>query len=233
MSKLLWMPALWLALAIWLAGCATVPFEPVPWTALPDEVDPDAVPEAFAAALPVRFVSEDTLVFRFFWREIAALGYTRIDREAGTFAVICLNHLGVQLFYITGDRQQTTLEYAIPEFADRPEFVEAIGEDIRRLYFDLLPAAEAQVAIGSDRLSFTLHQDNRRVRHIFGGPRLFLRQKRARQGWRRLWDVTYYEYRQVNGQWLPRGMVLRNHRQNYRLTLRIREVSIEDQPNKD
>lgn len=181
--------------------------------------------EEFATALPKRFVSEETLVFRFFRRKIAALGYSRIDRQAGTFEVLCLNHLGIQLFYLTGDKHTTELKYAIPEFAEHPEFIEAVGEDIRRIHFHLMPDPEARIDIRRNRIIFSQNTEDGTLEHVFGGPELLLYSKRLRGNWRTIWEVNYYEHEKQNQGLVPRGVVLRNRQHNYRLTLRIREIS--------
>ncbi len=195
----------------------------------PGDVEPDSVVARFDERLPSAFETENTIIFRFFRNEIAALGYARVDREAGSFEIVCVNHMGVMLFHIAGDEDGNHLRYAMPEFKEHPEFVDALGEDVRRVYFDLSPAEPAGARLRRDRITYRRDRNGTSDRFVFGGEENLLIEKSERTRWRTLWKVNYYEYFQVSGDErqdyvFPRGIMLHNRRYRYRLIIRTRSV---------
>lgn len=214
-----------LVILLWLTGCASVPFKETPLTPLPEELSPEKTRQEFKDRLPNRFTSEETLIFSFLWRELAVLGYSNIDRREETFEVMALNHLGIQLFYITGDRANVKLQYAIPEFAEQPELIDAIGNDIRRVYFNMIPDSEAEPTIYHNRLVFSQKMNGGTLQHVFGGKKLNLIEKKFRRGLSRKWEVKYYEYAPLDNFNFPRGIILRNRDHGYRLIIKIRDIS--------
>ncbi len=101
----------------------------------------------------------------------------------------------------------------------------SVAEDIRRIYFDLLPSPRAQVAVRRHRVVFSESTGDGTLRHVFGGENLVLLEKSFRQGWFRRWRVMYYEYEPNKGWLVPRGIVLHNRRYNYRLVVKIRDLT--------
>lgn len=217
-----------LVVAFGLSGCRTVPFEKPVWVDLPDVVDARGVAMDFAARIPERFETENTLVFQFLWREIAVLGYAKVDRVERTFEVLCMNHMGVQLFHLSGDAQGSRLRYALPEFEKRPEFAEAVGEDIRAVYFDLVPGAGAEADVRSDRIEYSeLFNDGDAREFVFGGGDLRLLRKRIRIDGDVIRVVSFYEYQDRDGRVYPGGIVLDNREYRYRLIIKTREMRFE------
>src|ERR1700675_2508793 len=103
-----------LVLLATVAGCAKLPFsaEPLPALANPD---PQAMRENFARALPNRFISDDTIVIQApFHDDLAVLDVLRMDRSAGKFELVALNHLGIKLFDLSGDRANVSVGYVLP-----------------------------------------------------------------------------------------------------------------------
>ena len=213
-----------------LAGCFTVPFEEPEMAPLAADVNPATLPVRFADRLPAQFETENTLVFQVFWKEIAALGYAKVDREAETFEVLCLNHLGVQLFHLSGDTDGNHLRYAIPEFKKHPEFVDAVGSDIRYVYFNLIPDADAAAEVKEDRVIYRETSEGRQVTEfMFGGSQLALLEKKTVNGRKTDRTARFYEYEERTGgnTLFPGGIVLHNPAQNYRLVIKTRGVTLE------
>ncbi len=211
-------------------ACYSPPFRP-PELVPTGDAEPRAVADRYARALPDRFETENTIIFRFFRNEIAALGYARVDRTDRTFEIVCLNHMGAQLFHISGDADgKNHLKYAIPEFREHPEFTDAVGNDIRRVYFDLIPAASAEPELHRNRISFEQRENDINIEYVFGGEGQHLLQKRARTRWRVRWEVAFYEYFPVSDgratYVFPRGIVLHNRRHRYRLIIKTRSVEL-------
>jgi len=220
-----------LAFICLLAGaCYSPPFKEPELRPVEDSDPYDAV-ESFKRRLPESFETENTIQLRFFRHSIAALGYASVNRSEGTFEFACVNHMGMQLFHITGERDGSKLTYAIPEFKERPEFAEALGEDIRRIYFDLLPEEGAKAKLHRRHFTFKRSKDDKEtVEYKFGGKQNALLRKRAKAGWRTNWEASFYEYFEVtDGEdvyLFPRGIVLHNRRHRYRLIVRTRSVEL-------
>ncbi len=221
-----------LLLVVALCGCYSAPFERPQMVPIGD-VTPAEVRDGFAARLPERYETEDTLIFRFLWRKIAVLGYTRVDRAERRFEALCLNHIGVPLFSIGGDAEGNYLRRAMPEFAEREELTERVAADIRRIAFDLVPPPGAEAQVLKDRVIFRQSRPDGAMEYVFGGPGLLLLKKRFIAGGRRRWEVAFYEYAGPDGYVHPGGIVLHNREGRYRLIVRTRDVTFDVEPFSD
>lgn len=205
-----------------LVGCTSVPFaEPV----LPplDERAPAAVAQAYREALPTRFTADVSMVIELPWHRLAVLGCLRVDRVAGTFELVGLSHLGFKLFQLAGDRQGVQVRFAAPVFAARTALLQALAEDCRRSYLELVPPDEAEVLTERDCLRFLVPgEDGGRVEYVFGGVGTHLLQKRVGHGWGRPWQVAFYEYGTESGGLFPRGIVVDNRQFGHRLIIKHR-----------
>ena len=215
-----------------LVGCYSPPFKETEMVPL-GAVDPDEVVRAYQRQIADRYESEETLVLRLFWKEIAVLGYTRVDRGAGAFETACFNHLGISLFHVSGDPQGDRLRYGLSEFKKYPKFPERVGTDIRRINFELVPDEDAQAKVLQDRVIFQEKRDNGMLEYVFGGPDILLLKKRFLEsgwlGWTLRWEVSFYEYTRAGDYVYPRGVVLYDRENHYRLIVRRRDVTFDVQ----
>lgn len=209
------------------AGCASVPFVAVPTPVLQDP-DPAAMRSAWSARLPTRFTTEDTVVIDFPGNSLALLGFLRVDRAAGTFEVQGMNHLGGRAFLISGDLQKTAVLFAVPPLAERPKVLQALAQDIRSMYFDLVPDQAARVRIGARRVRYTEDRGDGKTEFIMGGADGVLLEKRLTH-WRwPVWRIKFYDYTPAAEGVFPRGMVLDNARYHYRVVVKSRSLWIEE-----
>ncbi len=174
----------WAALAMLLlapiAGCAAEPFVRPPLPLLND-VNPQAMRDSFADRLPARFTSDDTLIIQApFHHDVAILGVLRVNRAAGTFEMVGLNQLGVQLFYLSGDRNGEAVRSAIGPLQKQKDVLLAIAQDIRRMYFNLVPEKDAKIEIDSTTVRFTQATKHGELVYEFGGDPAVLLEKRHR-----------------------------------------------------
>ena len=130
-------------LLIVMAGCAKAPFAQPSMPALTNP-NPQAIRSAFDRSTPKRFTSDDTVIISAPLNKMAALGMLRVDRTAGTFDLMCLNHMGVELFLLSGNREKTEIRFAIPPLLEQKTVLNAIAQDIRNMYLDVLPSPQAQ-----------------------------------------------------------------------------------------
>ncbi len=209
-----------------LAGCASVPFAAVP-TPLLHDPDPTAMRSAWSASLPTRFTTEDTVIIEFPGNSMAFLGFLRIDRATGTFDVQGMNHLGLRAFLISGDPRKTEVRFAAPPLAENPKVLESIAQDIRHMYFDLVPDQTARVRVGARSVRYTEARPGAEIEFVMGGADGVLLEKRLTRWIWPVWRVRFYEYAPTVEGVFPRGIVLDNARFHYRIVVKSRSLRIE------
>jgi len=210
-----------------IGGCAGEPFvrEPLPVQHHPD---PSAIRDEFARTMTDRFISDDTVIIQApFRNDLAVLGVLRVDRVAGTFELVGLNHLGVKLFDLNGDRQGTTVRFAIPPLMKQQEVLVAMGDDIRRMYFDLLPGHSAAAQIERTDVKFTQKEPGGRLVYEFGGRPGVLLEKKLIGFFGAVWRVRYYRYESQGASLYPRGIVMDNSWFHYRIIVKNRDREIQ------
>lgn len=209
----------WTAVAIclWLTGCATAPF-PAPEPFAATDIAPEQVPAAFAQRLAPRYELAQALVFRFYLREIAALGYVSVDVPERSFAMACLNPVGIKLFELVGKNGDVSARFVAPEIEKHGgELAQAAGADLMRAYFDWSPPAGTPGRIRKGRLTFAVDDAAGRTEYRYGGRDGHLAEKVRIEEGRERWRVEYRDYRRVAGGWIPAGIVIHNRRYGYRL----------------
>ena len=211
----------WLVLLVIIAaGCTHEPFTREPLPAL-QNADPNAMRESFARALPERFVSDDTIIVQApFHDQIAILGVIQVDRVKGTFEVIGLNKVGIKLFDLAGDRHNTTVRYAIPPLMEHKDILIAAGDEIRRMYFNLVPEPAASAEIEKTDVKYT---SGKMVYELGGNPTALL-EKRENGFWGPTWRVQYFRYTSDSGRLYPRGLVMDNGTYHYRIIVKNRDI---------
>lgn len=208
------------------AGCARVPFQEAPRVSL-ESVDPRRAVEEFQTRLPENFQVLNSVVFDYNWRSFLGIGYVGIDRRADTFTLVCLNPMGVKLLELSGDRENIVTHYSVAALTQYGELGKAVGSDIRRVYFDLVPSAAAQVQKERYALRFREPAGTGQLEYVFAGPGPALVTKNYYEGGELLWRVSYFEYREQDGKYYPQGIILKNYQHGYRLTVRQKDSSLE------
>ncbi len=207
-----------------LSGCAAaVPFkEPAPASAVPD--DAAAPVSAFQRTLPDRFHLLSSIVFEYNWLTLSGIGYLEMNTPDRSYKVSCMNHMGVKLFEFSGDRTGLTYQYAIEPLARQGNIAAAVGEDIRRIYLDLVPSAEARFIHRKHAALYRERSGDGALEYEFSGEGMHLTRKTYREDHRAVWRVSYYEYREKEGKFFPMGIVFTNYRYGYRLIVRQKEI---------
>ncbi len=211
-------------LAAFLAGCAsTAPFKETAFVPL-DLVDPQAVVERFRSGNADSFQLLNSIVFEYTWFSFAGIGYLEINTADRSYKVACMNHMGVKLFEVTGNKDGVLSQSAIGPLADKGDIGRAVGDDIMRVYFDLVPSARARLARKKDRLVFRQPSGEGALEYVFAGEPTDLRTKTYYEDNRAVWRVSYYDYQPQDGKKFPLGIVLRNYQHGYRLVVRQKEL---------
>ncbi len=204
-------------------GCATAPFDPVPLQPLGD-VTAEQLRRTVAAREPERFAILQSAVFEYRGRAMAAICMTEIDVPQELFSVVGMTPMGVKLFQVAGRDGQLQESFLAPGLDEWDGVAEAIAKDIQRVYFDSVPAADARAHVWRRQALFRTLTDKGRLEHIVGGNPPVLIRKRLddRQG--TVWDVTYGEYTEHEGNLHAGGILLTHRRHGYRLVLRLKEI---------
>lgn len=212
-----------IAAAVSLSGCMTIPFEQPERLPVANLV-PDRVKEQFADTAPVKYLLMNSVVFRYRGHSMSGLGYISIDRPTRTFVVACMNHVGVKLFDIVGNDDGIDCRLAAEEFVKKKGFAEVVGNDIRNVYLDLIPPVDAETEKSPFAITFRTESEGTRTEYVFSGKNCLLTEKRRYESGKLIWKVGYYEYRNHAGKWFPSGIVLHNRKYKYRLIIRLKEV---------
>jgi len=206
------------------AGCAPIPFQktaPAPLAA----ADAPTVLERFKARMPDSFQLLTTVVFEYNWRTFAGIGTVQIHYVDQTFRVACMNPMGVKLFELSGDRGSVTTQYSIADFSKYGNVSAAVGSDIRKIYFDLVPGPGATVCTRTYRHVYRQPSGEGTLEYVFAGSAGDLIEKNYYGDDGIVWRVSYYEYRDQDGKRWPQGIVLMHYQYGYRLTIRQKELS--------
>ena len=209
-----------------LAGCAGVPFKSAEKAEIPAG-DPWAVCSVFGGKNPDKFSLLNTIEFNYGWfSRMSAIGAIELDGPGDRFVAACFTPLGIKLFEVGYSAGKLEPRYVFKQLAEKGDVARAVGEDIKKIYFDMLPAPGAAVKAGKYSLVFEGKRGDGVIRHIFAGPGANLVEKCFYGANGRLsWKVSYYEYETVNGKVFPGGIVLENVKYGYTLTVRLKKVN--------
>jgi hypothetical protein len=217
-------PLAMLAVTILAAGCSGIPFKEAPKVPV-DGTDPRAVVDRFASRIPGRFSLLVSLVFDYSMiRRMSALGTVEGDTARDRFTAAVVNQMGVKIMELASTGGKIEQRYLIGALAGKGDVAGAVGADIRRVYFGLLPAPSARVTSRKYRLVFDEKTPAGRERRVFSGPDAALTLKEGYERGDLSWRVYYFEYREIGGKLYPGGVVLDNFKHNYRLIVKLKEV---------
>ncbi len=214
---------LFLLLILSVAGCRSVPFKSIDYVRL-DDLDPNTLLEEFKAKLAQKLETVSSIVFEYKWQRFSALGYTQLDLAQERFQVSCMNPVGIKLFELTGDQNEIKSIFVLNELLQRGDLPRAVGEDIRRIYFNFTPSAQAKVKKEKYRIIFTQPSGAGKLVYVFAGDRQWLVEKHYFEKKRKLWSVFYYDYLTFGDRLYPAALIFKHHRFGYNLIIRLKEV---------
>ncbi|PKL52641.1 MAG: hypothetical protein CVV37_00130 [Nitrospira bacterium HGW-Nitrospira-1] len=217
-------PAVVLCLLALMIGCEGIPFK----KSLDESyssVDPSMVRERFQASIPERFLLLNTLVFEYNWKTFSGIGFVDVDTAERTCNLVSINQMGVKLFELSIDKDSINTLFALPEFTAKGNFGKMAGEDIKRVYFDLVPSKEAEINRKKFSVIFRQQEGEGIAEYVFSGPDQYLTEKTYYEKGGPVWRVSFYEYLNRDGKIYPGGTILKNYLYGYRLIIRLKEVS--------
>ncbi len=206
-----------------LHGCAVIPFQKTSFVPM-DSVEPQSLVEVFRNNSPVSFQIMNTIVFEYNWNKFSGIGYIYVDAAEKAFRVVCMNPLGVKLFELSGDKGGIVPHYVLEQFSKQGNFAATVGEDIRRIYFDLLPSPGAYVKKKKYEIKFSEPAEAGTMEYIFAGAGGYLVEKNYYEEKALTWGISYYEYLERDGRIYPRGIILNNYKYGYSLTIKLKDI---------
>ncbi len=206
-----------------ISGCTRVPFQKTSFVPA-GGVEPREVLENYRRGIPGHYQMLHTIMFQYGWNRVSALGYAEIDRGTGSFAVAGMNPVGVKLFEISGGKEGVTKHFVLEGLSGKGDFTSAMAQDIRRIYFDLLPVPGAEIMKKGSRILFRQADGGGVLVYTFAGKGWRLVEKEYFRDNTLRWRVSYYEYRQKEGKIYPWGIILHNYQNGYSLTVKVKEI---------
>ncbi len=204
-------------------GCMKIPFREAARVPMASQ-DARKIARRFKERMPVNFQLLSTLVFLYNWSQFSGIGYLDINAEKRAFKALCVNPMGVKLFELSGDEHGVVTHFALDTLTSRGDLARAVGQDIRRIYFNLVPSPDATVRRKKYQIIFSHPLEAGRVEHVFAGPGGELVEKRYYRAGTMDWRISYYEYQKQDGKSYPRGIVMKNYRYGYRLLIKQKEL---------
>ncbi len=214
-----------IVISIFFTGCGHRLFHEVKLVSVQD-VDPEKVINDFSKALPKEFTIIDAIVFKYRGRAITGIGYTKINREKNDFKTVCLNPAGVKIFEIQGSAKENKTNFMLDKFDALGDAGMKIAEDIRRIYFQIVPLGHAKIIKKEKTIIFRQKKDSGHLEYVFGGVDNLLIRKKYYQKEKLIWTVSYYRWEKHQEKIYPEKVVFKNHKYNYQLVSHLKEVRL-------
>ena len=189
-----------------------------------NNIDPKSYTEDFSRRTPERMKIISTIIFQYKWKSFTALGFTDLNIQDNVFAVSCMTPVGVKLFELLGDKDSVKANFVMKELLQKGDLPKAVGEDIRRIYFDTTPAQGSVLKKEKYRIIYTQTKGPGVMKYIFAEIPARLIEKRYYESGRNIWSVYYYDYRFMQDKIYPAYCILKHYKFGYKLFTRIKEV---------
>lgn len=205
------------------AGCAGAPHGKTE-TPPPGDISPDSVVERFRENLPDKYLLLNSVSFEWAGQRFFGLGLIEVDSEKGSFSVICINPMGPKMFEISGDENGIRGNFTIEGLPKKEVFTEAVGKDIRRMFFGLTPSSFAEGKKKRAGVVFREPHAQGTLRYVFAGEEAQLAEKSLYGPEGLIWRVSYNDYRRENGKLYAGEIILKNIEYGYSLIIRLKEI---------
>lgn len=210
-----------LLLTALLGGCATIPFEP-PVPTPTRELSVAQLLDSDWRNAPAIWHIRQSGLFELRGLRLPMEGFLEFDAGAGRVRLVALEGMGLKLFDLTVTADTHEIHSMLPDLRKHPRLAEAIAESVRRIFLAPRPAPGDRLEIRRREYRLS-HPGKDRIDFVFGGVGPLLLETRSR-GPSADWRVGYYQYREKSGLWIPEGILLRDRRAGYTLTLWLESV---------
>jgi len=155
----------------------------------------------------------------------------RVNGAERKIDVSGMNPAGAKIFEasgIDGKTKSFSILPILPEELDTSKAGDAILADIGNIYFELVPGGNSILGKpDNNRLPMTVDSiDNSRFGYLFAGnpPRLIRKTFYCKNNIE--WQVSFFEYLEAEGKFIPENIVYDNFKYGYRLIVRTRTAII-------
>ena len=211
-----------LSVVIFFIGCAGIPFDPI--ELMPIEITPQQIIAKNMLVCPDAYTASSAFTFKKFTSEIFVVGYTEIDAAEKKFRVALMNPMGMKVLEISGDQGVFTTHFIVDRLAEIPDVVGIFGTDIERIYFGYVPPKAAEIIIHEDQVEFIEKEGKVAVHYFFGSSDYVLLKKIFYYGGKKACTIQYFDYQMHNDTQYPHGMMLNNHKNKYRLIVKLKDI---------
>jgi hypothetical protein len=208
-------------LAALLGGCAPGPFANPARTPTAELTTAEVLAADWLAA-PGRWRIRQSGLFELRGLRLPMEGFLELDTANRRVRLVALEGLGLKLFDLTVTAETVEVHHLLPDLAKQPRLAEAVAESVRRIFLAPRPAPGDRLEIRTKEYRLT-QPGSEEVEFVFGGAPPLLLETRSR-GPAGDWRVGYYQYRELAGRPIPEGILLRDRRAGYRLTLWLESV---------
>jgi hypothetical protein len=190
------------------------------------DAEPGVVYSSYLAGLPRTFKMRHQVATRFGPREEVLEGFLVGERPA-RFWVRAMGPLGGTLFDVKSIDGELRVDVKLEQLDD-PNAPRYLAADIRRIYFQDCPAGgpverRGDTVVATCSLAGTGPDDHLESILTLGGVVL---EKRFHKNGESTVAVTYEDYREVGGAWLPHRIHLAAAKLPYELTIALLKVEI-------
>jgi len=166
----------------------------------------------------------NSIIFSFHGHEIAAMGYTEVDRKNKSFSVAAISPIGLKLFEMSFSDGKLDTHYVIEHLLKHGDAAKAIGNDIARIYFNIVPKGESEFFINENNYELKENVENGFIKYVYGGTQSLLIKKGFYVKNKLQWEVNYFNYKKINDKILPFGIIFNNKLYKYKLYILTKQI---------
>ncbi|MEI6055264.1 MAG: DUF3261 domain-containing protein [Lentisphaerota bacterium] len=147
------------------------------------------------------------LTFCVFGQQDSLLCAAQFDAVNNSGSIVCMQPSGIKVLEVSFCEDKITHQFVIPELEKQGFKVEDMVRDLKRISFD-------NKAAKTEGIVYEFDKDTG-----------MLRSKKFMDNDRCLWEISYRQYKLIDGYSVPLEMRLDNHSPNYSLLIKIKEFS--------
>jgi hypothetical protein len=202
------------------AGCAHLPAKSV------SRAETQAMLDDFQARLAKKFEVLNSVAFKFRFFALSSLGLTAIDLAQERISVAGISPLGITLFQAQSVRGEIRQSFVAPELAKHGDVAKIVLENIRDIYFDLIPRQFISLESKGNRLYVkTASRDGSQSEYVFSESDRTLEEKRLYKNGSLFWSIFYEGwFADAAGNLYPRNIRFVQQAYQYQLLINIKEV---------
>lgn len=190
-------------------------------------VDLERAPAA-ALPAPVSFRAVQSVVFSFYGRSMTGIGVLSLNRANRSFDLSCMTPMGTKLFDLQMKDNVPTVPFALPFFAEKEGFAEAVARDIARIYFDSEPPRVTRAYLKGKTLWVESESADETLLYGFIGEPRVLHEKRVVRDGSVNARIEYLQFLTQDGCRCIGEAKLKSKLYGYQLTVRTKELTINE-----